>query len=244
MNKINDWQWTDKASTSSTNDDAVALSRDAQTEKFIVSAMTQTKGRGRRGRQWVGMDGNLFFSQGLRFPLRYLGQLVCLSSLSLWQTIAGILPAPHKANIKWPNDMLIDGRKVSGTLLEKGSGEYLIIGTGVNIRHAPETKDLPYPACSLASCGINIDRIEFLRSYISNFDANYALWQSSGFSEIRRQWLNAVKGLGGEVSVHTAAGEVSGIFSGLGEDGELLLKTDEKVSRIYAGDVFYIGKEE
>lgn len=243
MEKVNDWQWIDKLSTTSTNDDAIAFSGKCRTEKFIISAVTQTKGRGRRGRKWFDGEGNLFFSQGLRFPLRFLGQLVCLSSLSLWQTIDALLPAPHKVNIKWPNDILIDGQKVSGTLLEKGANDYLIIGTGVNIRRAPASEELVYPVCCLASCGINIDRTEFLRSYINNFDKNYALWQSSGFAEIRRQWLAAVKGLGEEISVHMTAGNTVGIFSGLGEDGELLLETDGKVKRIYAGDIFYIRKE-
>lgn len=243
MDKINNWQWEDKVITESTNDDAVALSSCVKGEKFIITAQMQNKGRGRRGRQWISQKGNLFFSQGIEFETRYLGQLICLSSLSLYQTIKSLLSETHRLNLKWPNDVLIDNCKVSGTLLEKGEGEYFIIGTGVNICVAPTSEDLIYPVASLAEKGIIIDRIAFLRSYIDNFDNNYELWQKSGFEEIKQKWLNAVKGLHQEISVQTPLEKIKGIFEGIGDQGELLLQTEQKLMKIFAGDVFYIKKE-
>lgn len=242
--QINDWLWEDKPQTASTNDDAAALSRTLTGAKFIISAERQSQGRGRRGRAWVGCEGNLFFSQGLTAELRSLGQIVCLSALSLCQTVQGLLPAPHKVQIKWPNDILVDDCKISGTLLEKGEGDYLIIGTGVNIKQAPQGVNPLYQTAALADFGINIDRLTFLRSYIDNFDNNYALWQSSGFAEIRRAWLNNVKALGEEIVVRTADKEIRGIFTDIGFNGELHLQIDGENKCVYAGDVFFIKKDD
>ncbi len=241
--QINDWLWEDKTQTDSTNDDAVALSQKLTTEKFIISAIRQNKGRGRRGRAWVGCDGNLFFSQGFPEELRFVGQMVCLSAVSLCQTVTSLLPAPHKVQIKWPNDILVDDCKISGTLLEKGEGDYLIIGTGVNIKQAPQGVNTLYKTAALTDFGINIDRLTFLRSYIDNFDNNYALWQSSGFAEIRRAWLDNVKALGNEIVVRTTDKEIRGIFTDIGFNGELHLQVDGENQNVYAGDVFFIKKD-
>ncbi|MBQ8466054.1 MAG: biotin--[Alphaproteobacteria bacterium] len=244
MNKIKDWQWEDKEVTESTNDDAVALSSHLKNIKFIISAQEQSKGRGRRGRNWISQKGNLFFSQGLEFETRFLGQLVCISSLSLYQSIEKNLPKSYQVKLKWPNDVLIDNCKVSGTLLEKGEGDYFIIGIGVNIRVAPENKNLLYPVTSLAQKGINIDRLDFLRSYIDNFDNNYQLWQESGFEKLKKKWLSAVKGIGEKVTVQTPTAVLEGVFEGIGDNGELLLKNKQEMQKIFAGDVFYIKKDD
>lgn len=243
MNKIGKWFWEDKNTTESTNDDAFLLSKEAKQDFFIISAKEQTKGRGRRGRQWISLAGNLFFSQGFKANLKELGQLVCLSSLSLYEVIKETLPSQYQVNLKWPNDVLIDNNKVSGMLLEKGENNYLIIGIGVNICEAPQSAELLYPVTSLKAKGINIDRLTFLRSYINKFDNNYEIWQKSGFSPIKTSWLNAVKGINDKVCVHTASEKIQGIFTGIGDNGELLLQTEKEKQKIYAGDVFYIEKE-
>lgn len=239
---INEWYWEDKTETGSTNDDAVEKSRNGIGKKFIISAVSQTKGRGRRGRNWLGAEGNLFFSQGLECELKDVGQLVCVSALSLYEAVAEILPPEHKVEIKWPNDILIDGKKICGTLLEKGHGRYFVIGIGVNVRYAPVSPELVYQITCLSDCGINIDRISFLRSYIAKFDKNHYIWQQSGFSEIKTAWKQAVKGLGEKINVRTEKSEISGIFYDIGDNGELLLQKDEKISGIFAGDVFFIDE--
>lgn len=240
---IGKWLWEEKETTGSTNDDAVLLSATKTGEPFIISARTQTKGRGRRGRKWIAADGNLFFSQALPVDVRFLGQIVCLSAVSLWETVAKLLPSEYLAQIKWPNDVLIDNCKLSGTLLEKGENGYWVIGIGVNICVTPVAVELLYPATCLKDKGINIDRLAFLRSYIENFDNNYTLWQREGFTEISKKWLSAVKGLNEKITVRTDKETIEGIFTGIGGDGELLLTDNGKVRRIYAGDVFYIEKD-
>ena len=244
MEKIANWLWQDKETTESTNDDAIAFSKEVISEKFIISAKEQTKGRGRRGRSWVGLEGNLFFSQGVVFEPKHIGELIFISSLSLHQTIQKLLPDGHNAQLKWPNDILIDNRKVSGMLLERGEGDYFIIGIGVNICASPRSSEMIYPTTNLKENGINIDRLSFLRSYIENFDINMKKWKDFGFSRIKEQWISAAKGLGEEIALRTAEKETKGIFAGLGEQGELLLNQNGNILKIYAGDVFYIKKEE
>lgn len=240
MTDIYQWNWQDKETTQSTNDDAVALSNTQTTGRFIISSKEQTRGRGRRGRSWIGLEGNLFFSQGLIFDISCIGQLIALSSLSLYESIKALLPSTHRVNLKWPNDLLIDNQKVSGMLLEKGHNGYIIIGIGVNIKQAPPSSQMLYPVTSLMAQGIDIDRLAFLRSYIANFDKNEQSWQTYGFEVIKQKWLEAVQGLNTQISVHTDREELIGIFKGIGDDGELLLETREGLRHIYAGDVFYM----
>ena len=243
MQKIKNWLWIDKSITDSTNDDAIAFSKELRQQKFIISAQKQTSGRGRRGRQWIGCEGNLFFSQGLEFPLQKIGELVCLSSLSLYQTISELLPH-NNVKIKWPNDILINTEKVSGTLLEKGDGEYLVVGIGVNLNHIPDIANSNYNITSLLAHGISVDRLSFLRSYINKFDNNYEQLETHGFPIIRKLWLSAVYGLEKEISVITENNSINGIFKGIGDKGELLLEVDNIIKKIYTGDVFYIKKED
>lgn len=243
MPHIEDWFWQDLPATGSTNDDAISHSATAQHKKFVITAQRQHKGRGRRGRNWIGMDGNLFMSLGIESPLAELGELVFVVSLSLAQSIKTIAPH-HNIQLKWPNDVLIDGAKISGILLEKGTGDYLIIGIGVNVTAAPELECLIYPAASLATKGIRIDRIELLRLFLSEFDRQLVIWREQGFMPIKQQWLDLACGLGSEIKVVQEQTEKRGIFSGVDDNGLLLLDMDGKIVKIYAGDVFFNkGKE-
>lgn len=243
MKLISDWLWEDKEVTESTNDDALLCTRTKKEKKFIISAKKQTKGRGRRGRQWVSLEGNLFFSQALPEEMFCVGQLVCVSAISLWETITEKLPKEYKVSLKWPNDVLIDNCKVSGTLLERGENNYWIIGIGVNICVAPKTQRMLYPVTSLKACGINIDRLMFLQSYVEKFDKYYQQWKQSGFENIRKKYLKAIKGIGEKIQVQTPSQKIEGIFLGVGDNGELLLKTQKETKQIFAGDIFYIKKE-
>lgn len=244
MIKIADWTWIDKEIVTSTNDEALLFSNSTTDEKFIISSQEQTQGRGRRGRCWTALKGNLFFSQGIPFDSKYIGHLIFITSLSLYQTIYELLPKEHNLHLKWPNDVLINNCKVSGILIEKGSNDYYIIGIGVNICSFPKDNPMLYPATSLKDNGINIDRLAFMKSYINKFDDNYKIWKTSGFDLIKTQWLLAVKGLGEPVNVKLENRELNGIFEGIGAQGELLLKSDDKSHKIYAGDIFYIEKEQ
>lgn len=242
MERIGNWRWYEFASLESTNDKAKEMSEDAPADEFVVTAVKQTKGRGRRGREWLSLDGNLFMSLGLTCELRYLGQLIFVVSLSLLEAIKKLGP-DLDVKLKWPNDVLVNGKKISGILLEKGEKEYIIVGIGVNIKVAPSRDEgLIYPATSLQDVGISTDRLDFLKVFIQVFDSNLAIWQNEGFAKLRSTWLQYAKGLGEEIMVKLENEPKNGIFNGVDDNGMLLLKTKTGIEKIYAGDVFY--KEE
>lgn len=238
MEYIGEWMLHDMEEVGSTNDEVKKLSANITGEKVIISAQRQINGRGRRGRSWIGLDGNLFFSQGLECNLNAIGAMVFISTLSLWRTIQDLNPVLN-VELKWPNDVLVNDKKVSGMLLEKGEGDYLIIGIGVNIKISPKLVSMLYPCTSLAEEGVDTDRISFLRSYIENFNSYYAIWEQKGFEQIKTEWLSHAKGLRSEIIVHLDNEDISGIFTGIDENGSLLLTTEHGIKKIYAGDVFY-----
>lgn len=239
MKKINDWEWIDCEETGSTNDDAKDLTLGTKGHKYIVTAQRQNSGRGRRGRDWVSLDGNLFMSMAIQADLKDLGQIIFVVSLSLLEAIRTLFPK-IKASLKWPNDILVNERKVSGILLEKGEGDYLVIGIGVNVTASPKIEGLIYPAISLAEAGYDTDRLSLLYEYIKVFDANYEIWQTKGFREIKQRWLADVKSLGEKIKVHTVKEDKIGYFKGVDDNGILLLDIDGQVEKIYAGDIFYL----
>ena len=151
------------AEVGSTNDVAADYSHEPG-KKLVVQAQRQTAGRGRRGRLWQSLDGNLFFSMLLEFPLSDLGKLVLCASLSLLETVK-MYDKTVQVALKWPNDVLINDAKLSGMLLEKGNGNYIIVGIGVNVVQSPKTADMLYPTISLKEAGITTTADEFLEHY-------------------------------------------------------------------------------
>ena len=241
MKEINGWNLLEYEETGSTNDEAKKLSLNPAYKKYIVTALRQTGGRGRRGRNWVGLEGNLFMSLAMETRLRDWGAINFITGLSLLQTIKSY-SAQAEVRLKWPNDVLVNDCKISGILLEKGEGDYLIIGVGVNIKKAPEVA-AAYRATSLKSAGIETDRTEFLRRYMSRFDENINRWREQGFVPVRDEWLKYAKNLGGTIAVHTEREDKEGIFFGVDDNAALRLQTPSGIEKIYAGDVFYVGKE-
>lgn len=236
------WRWLDFDEADSTNNVVRALTAEmASGRKVVVSAVRQTAGRGRRGRQWIDCAGNLFMSLAVEAEMKDLGRLVLLSSLCLFRTIKE-LPKDVKVRVelKWPNDVLVNGGKISGILLEKGSGDYFVIGVGVNIAASPKGNVAVYPLVSLKEAGIDTDRVTFLKNYVAIWDKTRDTWDKEGFESLRQMWLANVKGLGEEINVTDEKETKKGIFSGVDKDGALLLGGADGIRKIRAGDVFYI----
>ena len=222
----------------STNDAAKDYAQKAAGQKLVIAAKRQTAGRGRRGRSWLSLDGNLFFSMLFEFELKNLGKLIMASALSLLDAIKQYDKTADVV-LKWPNDVLLNGAKVSGILLEKGEGEYMITGIGVNIRQSPQGADMLYPTTSLKAAGIETTPDEFLHKYLFEFTANLKLANE----DLRQKWLDNAKGIGAEIVVRQNGQEQKGIFMGIDENADLLLKTEREEEKILAGDVFYVGEE-
>jgi BirA family biotin operon repressor/biotin-[acetyl-CoA-carboxylase] ligase len=230
--------------TESTNDDARRLADEAAGDDIvIVWSREQTKGRGRRGRGWTSKPGNLYCS----FLVRYRGaaarapEFSFVAGLSAAEAIAQLLPPGADVTCKWPNDVLVGGRKTAGILLETRTGNeetrWLIAGIGINVEHHPT--GTPYPVTSLAAEGAGAGVEQTLEALAARFAAWRDIWQRDGFGPVRETWLGRAAGLGETATVELASESLSGTFSGLDTEGALLLDTPNGPRRITAGDVYF-----
>lgn len=149
---------------------------------------------------------------------------------------------PGDVRLKWPNDVLVAGAKISGILLESeravdGDVDWLVLGVGVNVRHFPP--DLDYAATSLLACGVDVPVESMLERFLNSFAAWYARWDSQGFAPIRAAWLNAAQGLGAPVTVRLANETFTGRLVDLDTEGALVVATPAASRRVTAGDVFF-----
>ncbi len=241
MKIVEDWIWQEFDELDSTNNQALAWSKVAVSgQRCVITAKKQTSGRGRRGRQWIGLEGNLFMSLVFEAAPCDLSKFVFISSLSLLNTINQVKKGKAiEVQLKWPNDVLLNGAKVSGILLEKGEGDFLISGIGVNIAYAPEAKDLIYPATALSAVGIKTDCHAFLKEFLCQWNKLLDLWHNQGFQAVLDIWLKSAKSLGEEIVVKNENKTIKGKFVGVDENGALLLLQGENVIKILAGDVFF-----
>lgn len=228
----------------STNDEALARLKAGEAGGFVVTAARQTGGRGRHGRSWSSPAGNLYASIALRDPAEpaVAPQLGFVAGVALAQTLRARLGGDARLAIKWPNDMLFDGAKLAGMLLEAttlADGRLgCVIGIGVNcLSHPP---DLPYPAIDLRAAGdTTAEPRAVLSDLLARFENELRDWRGgAGFAATRAAWLSLAAGLGRRMSVTTARGRVDGVFEDLDDQGRLRLATDAGVRTIEAGDVF------
>ncbi len=228
------WQWIDYPSVGSTNDEAKNICSAVDVKKIVITAVEQTQGRGRRGRNWISDSGNLFMSQ-LYKPQHKISDLVFISSLSIAQTVLSF-SSDLDVKIKWPNDVLLDNKKFCGILIE-AEKDYVIIGIGVNLNSCPPDQDIIYPATDIASYGLNLSRLDFLQKYLSIFNENTKLYKQNGFNDIRLNWLKYAYRLNQEIKIKNNSA-IQGIYKGIDENGFLLLEQDNKVTKISVGDIF------
>ena len=228
----------------STNDEAKHLAREGAADGTVVWAREQTSGRGRRGRSWVGLPGNLYISVILRpgCPAAAGAQLGFVAALAVGETIRSVAPARAVLAYKWPNDVLLNGRKISGILLESemtaaGALDWLVAGIGLNLAAHPEGTS--YPSSSLQAEGCApLDAAGALSSLAAHLDLLRRRWQAQGFAAIRAAWLAEAAGRGEVFTARFERGEMTGRFQDLDGDGALLLETDAGLRRVTAGEIF------
>lgn len=198
----------------------------------IVLAKTQTAGRGRKERVWLSQEGGLYFSLVVKpqnFKIDFLGSLTQAMALSVCKTLQELGAA---SVLKWPNDILCEGKKICGVLSQavfkdnKLSG--VVIGVGVNI--AQSEIDSPKPAISLKMLGIKANKSEVLEKIISKFNIYYPQVCKSGFQAIKEEFLNNFPFLDKEIKIIVDDKEICGICLGLDDKGQLLI--DGKVVNI------------
>lgn len=229
------------AETISTNDDVAALARAGEPEGLWLRAERQTGGRGRQGREWYSPPDNLYASTLVRLrpgdpPAP---TLALVAAVGLHEVAAAYAP-DAAITIKWPNDLLVAGAKLSGILLERLE-EAVIIGFGVNLASHPEA--LARPSTSFRELiGAAPEPAAFLDDLAAAFARWLARWRTEGLGPIRTGWLAAAHPPGTALSTSTASGAwVEGLFEGLDETGALRLRlADGSTHVIHAGDVFLI----
>jgi len=227
----------------STNVEARRLAEAGAPEGQLIWTRMQGEGRGRRGREWSSPPGNLYASLLLRPDCApyTAAQISFVAALAIHDVVANALRNPEHAYVKWPNDVLIGGRKTAGILLESKIGAagglaWLVVGVGINILSHPE--EVERPATSLRAEGADISVEEALGAFATAFLRFYRQWQSTGFAPIREAWLDRARGIGAPIDVRLDKENFSGIFEGLGENGALRVQTEAGLRIVTAGDVF------
>ncbi|MCD7060912.1 biotin--[acetyl-CoA-carboxylase] ligase [Pelagibacterium xiamenense] len=246
----------------STNIEAAEAAMAGDSGKLWFAALQQTTGKGRRGRPWESPYGNLAASL-LIVPdsaAENLASLGFVAGVALNKALAKIVPQAriatgidgadgqsdgHAARIalKWPNDVLADGAKLAGILLEghkRPDGRHaIVIGFGVNVVAAPE--GLPYPAAALNAMGVNVDAAAVFEALAESWVECFNAWDNGrGIAKILESWRAAAAGIGAEVAVQRNRDVVRGVFETIDDAGHLIVRDPEghRIA-IAAGDVHF-----
>ncbi len=234
-----------RGAVASTQDELRALAADGAPDGTVVWAESQVSGRGRQARHWDSPPGNLYLSLLVRTSRRLAeaAQLSFVTVLAVADALATHVPGTGRLALKWPNDVLLDGAKVSGILLEAAPGDgpeetQVLIGSGVNLASHPA--GTAYPATDLAAAGAGpLTPGRLLGDYLSAFAGWRRTWDTEGFGPVRAAWLDRAAGLGGPVSARVAGRTLEGTFAALDERGALVLETEAGERHVLtAGDVF------
>lgn len=236
------------AEVDSTNSEAVRLAP-GLTQPTWIMARRQTAARGRRGRAWASADGN-FAATLLMRPSGNAAQAALrsfIAALALADTLE-LLCGPRVAvTLKWPNDVLLNGGKVAGILLEStgqgGAVSHLIIGIGVNLVTGPPVEAVEpgavTPVSVMGETGLRITQDELLDYLAAAFARWEAQFTTYGFAPIRSAWLNRAARLGQRIVARTVGETLEGTFETLADDGALVLLTPTGRRAVPAADVFF-----
>ena len=232
-------RWHD--SLPSTNDVALRLAEVGVPEGTVIVAEEQTAGRGRRGRAWASPRGGIWLSVILRpgIPVERVPLIALSAAVATARAIREATGLP--ARVKWPNDVLVDGKKIVGILAEAGAGgEWVVVGIGINANIPLDA--LPqatgYPATSLQALGHPVDQDALITLVLRELEDGYDLLRSGGFRATLRRWREMADTLGRPVRVEMPDTAIEGIAQDIDETGALLVRLDGgSVRRVVAGDL-------
>lgn len=231
-------------SLDSTSNEARRLAERGLQGPVWIRAGRQTAGRGRRGRAWESPEGNLAATLLLRpqQPPAMVAQLSFAAALSVVDALHQFADGA-RLEVKWPNDVLAEGRKIAGILLESanrsGPVDWLAVGIGVNLAHFPAGTEFPATSLAMLGCPAPAPQ-DVMRCLAAEWAKWYEAWRCEGFASIRDGWLARVAGLGCETRVRLQNEETTGVFEGIDEAGALLLReSPDRLRVIAAGDVLF-----
>lgn len=230
----------------STNDEAKRQADAGAPEGTLIIADEQSAGRGRMGRDFSSPPGNLYMSLILRpgRPAEELARLSFVAAVALGEAIVNVLPTAE-VSLKWPNDVLLQGRKVSGILLESaGIGRrdaWLVVGVGVNLVSSPA--HLGAQATSLVEAGwYAAERDAFLPRFAGELEQWYGRWRREGFAPVRVAWLRRAAYRNERIAIRLPQRQFTGTFADLDQDGTLIVLDENGASqRVGAGEIFRIA---
>lgn len=210
-----------------------------------IIALHQTAGYGRRGKAWAQESGD--FAGSLLFSTEAepgaFGQLSFVLALAVHDALSTLI-AKGDMRIKWPNDILVDGAKIAGLLLEMvdaAGARMLVAGIGVNVVSTPSidayatTRLLDYESAPMPPA--------LAEAIDANFWAHYGIWRADGFAPARREWLARAAGVGAEITVGLPNETLIGVFEDIDDSGGLVLRFDGGTRIISAGDVYFGGPD-
>jgi BirA family biotin operon repressor/biotin-[acetyl-CoA-carboxylase] ligase len=223
-------------SIGSTNDEARRLAAAGAPDGTVVHADEQTAGRGRMSHTWFSPPGNLYLSVILRTgdPVNRIAELSFVAALAVADTVDALLPRQTRALLKWPNDVLVNGAKIAGILLEHAD-DATIAGIGLNVLQAPSGAS--YRTTTIVASG-GIASVDGARDILlDRLGKHLSARETEGFGAIRAAWLARSYPPGADIRASMGGEPVAGKFAGLDDDGALLLDTPNGRQRIVAGTV-------
>lgn len=250
-NLLNDYHLLSFDVVDSTNEEAKRLAKAGGAHGAVIWARRQSEGKGRLGRSWVSAEGNLFVSVLLQpdKALAELAQLSFVAALAAIHSLQDLVPAKSQLRCKWPNDILLDNKKLGGILLEsfqtpECKKPWVVVGIGINVDSFPPRTE--FPATCLKETGVELVSAKIILSrFIHHFIECYNLWDVKGFTPIRKSWSGAAWGLEQRLCARLSEGNIEGVCQGIDAVGSLVLKLDNgKLHQVHAGDVFpveYLG---
>ena len=233
--------------TESTNSEALKLAKSTDRPTFVV-AKKQTNGRGRIDRSLSDPSGNFSGSILIKIDedLQNLALRSFVAALSVFDAIDQKIGKEHELLIKWPNDLLLNGKKICGILLETrnfGTVSALVIGIGVNLLSSPNLDKnqniITKPGSILGETGVKLDPIDFSELIADQYALRENQFRTMGFSKIREIWMDRATKLGKRITARTPNFEYHGIFDSVDEKGQLILITNGEKKKIAAAEIFF-----
>jgi BirA family biotin operon repressor/biotin-[acetyl-CoA-carboxylase] ligase len=233
------WRLAIHDELASTQDIVLAAAQQGEPEGLAVLARRQSAARGTQGRPWTSPLGNLYISMLLRpqGPARNLPQYGLLAGVALADAAAAILPLDTPLQLKWPNDLLLDGAKCSGILSQgaispEGGIDWVVFGIGVNLAVAPDLPDRR--VASFVQAGITPpDPVAFAHRLL----AAVARWRQAGLAAVRQAWVARGPALAAPMVLRQGDVFRDGHFGGLDDEGRLLFATLQGVETVSAGEL-------